>query len=71
MSGPGIEVEIEVGSVAQVAVAMLEPLQEGGTVTAAAAHVLEQMVVRSRQLLKQASPDHLLLFTISTFAEIC
>lgn len=36
----------------QVVVAMLDPLQEGGHVTAAAAAVLDQLVVKSRSLLK-------------------
>ena len=31
---------------------MLDPLQEGGPVTAAAAAVLEQLVIKSRHLLK-------------------
>lgn len=36
----------------QVVVAMLDPLQEGGLVTAAAVGVLEQLVINSRDLLK-------------------
>lgn len=39
-------------SALQVVVAMLDPLQEGGPATAAATAVLDQLVVKSRHLLK-------------------
>lgn len=38
----------------QVVVAMLDPLQEGGPVTTAAAAVLDQLIVKSRHLLKNS-----------------
>ena len=38
----------------QIVVALLEPLQEGGALTAAAARAVEQLVLRARPLLGEA-----------------
>ncbi len=40
------------GRLIQIVVALLEPLQEGGALTAAAAKAMEELVVRGRPLLQ-------------------